>query len=355
MSVYRRGSRFYYDFMINGRRYRAAVPSAQTKKQAEHAEAVARQEVFDGTYGRPRGSAQFKQFVEQQYLPWAKVNNRAFGTAQVMAKLFVAYFHDKTLADFNQVIIERFKRDRLSTPTRSGTQRKPASVNCELAYLSKILSLAVEQHELAENPCRWIKSLRADNHRTRYLTPEEEERLMPVLEFYPTLKVIVQIALNTGMRCGEILKLKWSEVDFSRGLILVRETKSGRDRSIPINTRLVTALESLAPCSHLSPWLFPAHSKTGHLMSVRGSWLAVLEAAGITGLHFHDLRHTAATRLGESGATAFEIAAILGHSSIQMSARYTHTSSDRLHQAVEKLATKNNCLNFVAKAAAGKG
>jgi integrase len=173
---------------------------------------------------------------------------------------------------------------------------------------------------------------------------------MKVLDWYPQLKVIVQIALHTGMRCGEILKLRWRDVDLSRKVILVKNTKSGKDRAVPINSAALSALDSLTQRhGQRGEWLFPSVSECGHVTDIRCSWLAALEAAGIAGLHFHDLRHTAATRIGEAGATLAELMEIFGWSNPKMADRYTHVTKERLHQAVEKAAARNNCLNFVAR------
>lgn len=359
MSVYKRGDRWYYDFMIENRRYRKRVPAAQTKHEAENGEADAIRAVYQGTYGRPTGATFFAEFVEKNYLPVARVNNsRSFHTAEVVSRILVGYFHDKTLADINPLLIERFKRDRLKTPAWKGRARKPATVNLEIAFLSRILSLAVDQSELTENPCTKVKRLRTNNARTRYLSREEEQRLMPVLDFDSTVKSLTILALNTGMRRGELLKLRWSDVDLLRNIITVRNTKSNRDRPVPINA---DALAVFTCMNHSSEWLFPAKDNKGHLKGFDRSWHWACAQAEITDLRFHDLRHTAATRLAEAGCDAFTIAAILGHSQIQMSARYTHVSSQRLREAVEKLASaaaggagENDCLKFVARAAGSK-
>jgi hypothetical protein len=177
MTVYTRGTceknhkhngyceTWYYDFMIRRVRYREAIPEARTEAEAKCAETKARQEVYEGRYGKPRGSTPFKQFVQEQYLPWARTNNRSVATAETMARMLIAYFGEKPLADITSLIVERFKRDRLAEKTQRDKERKPGSVNCELAYLSKILSLAVESGELAINPCARVKRLRADNGR----------------------------------------------------------------------------------------------------------------------------------------------------------------------------------------------
>ena len=121
------------------------------------------------------------------------------------------------------------------------------------------------------------------------------------------LRPIVVLALNTGMRRGEILGLEWKNIDLSRGLIYVTHTKSGKDRVIPLNQDARSALESL---KRVGPRVF-------NVDWIKVAWAAALTDAKIDDFRFHDLRHTAATRLADAGTDAFTIAAILGHSTIQ--------------------------------------
>ena len=144
------------------------------------------------------------------------------------------------------------------------------------------------------------------------------------------LRPVVILALHTGMRRGEILSLRWNQIDFGRGLILVQRTKTGRDRIIPMNS---TVRETLAAIRQQAEGdqVFPIND-------VKRSFAYACVKGKIADFRFHDLRHTAATRLADRGADAFQIAAILGHSSIQMTARYTHATSDGLRRAMESLA-----------------
>lgn len=135
------------------------------------------------------------------------------------------------------------------------------------------------------------------------------------------------------MRRGEILGLEWKNVDLTRGLIYVTNTKSGKDRVIPLNQAARSALESV---KRMGPRVFDVDW-------IKMAWTAALNDAEISDFRFHDLRHTAATRLADAGTDAFTIAAILGHSTIQMSARYTHATDERKRRAVENMS---RCQNF---------
>jgi hypothetical protein len=143
--VRKRGDIWYYDFMIRRIRYRAAIPEARTKSQAEQAEAQARLEVYQGKYGKPEGSSSFVAFVKETYLPWSKLNKRSSYDDGLICKMLCEHFAGKSFAAITPMLVERFKRDRREGLTKYGTQRQPATVNRELAVLSRIFTLAVEQ------------------------------------------------------------------------------------------------------------------------------------------------------------------------------------------------------------------
>src|SRR5712692_4506100 len=137
------------------------------------------------------------------------------------------------------------------------------------------------------------------------------------------------------MRQGEIFKLKWFDVDFTRGSIHVRRTKTGKDRFIPMNSRLKALLEGL---NRANEYVFPSPKTGVALVDVKRQFDKARNAAGLSDFRFHDLRHTAATRMADHGTSAFTIAAILGHSDIRMTSRYTHATDRARRAAVESLA-----------------
>src|ERR687891_470717 len=341
MTVKKRGGRWHFSFQIKSVRYREAIPEARTKFQAEQAEAKARDQVFQGTYGVVQlGNQGFGQFVSETYLPWAKANKRTWRNDEIIANQWAETFKGQTLREVSPLAIEKWKRDRAQSITRRGTTRSPASVNMEFAVLSRIFALAVELEQAVSNPCRKVRKLRVDNQRNRYLSADEERRLMAQLKgrrrhLYP----LVALALGTGMRHGELLNLTWRNVDFLRGVIHVVNTKTARDRIIPMSQRVREVLIEQRE-TQKGDLVFAsrriAKRRAGEgLVDVKKAFVAACIDAGIEDFHFHDLRHTFATRLGEAGCNATTIARLLGHSNIQMSMRYTHASDDSLRSAVE--------------------
>jgi integrase len=338
MSVKKRGGRWYYDFMIKRIRYRGAIPEARTKQQALDAEAAVRKSVFDGTYGRPSGTASFIEYAEKVFLPWSKENKLSIND-QYHIETFKAYFSDKSFRDITPMLIEKFKRDRRQGLTRNSTQRKPASVNRELALLSRIFNMAIRDGLAAVNPCEKVQKLREDNKRTRYLSLDEEDRLMAALTGpREHLQPIVAIAINTGMRRGEILSLQWPQVDFLRGIIHVIRTKSGKPRSVPMNDLVREELQSLRAKARGSQYVFVSARTGGALAWIKRAFAAACREAQIEDFRFHDLRHTAGTRMLDAGVDPFTIAQILGHSDVRMTARYAHSTDQSKRRAVESLA-----------------
>jgi integrase len=339
MGVYKRNGHWHFTKTINGVRYRGAFKTARTKAQAEEAEREELRKIHEGRYGKPTGSSVFIDFAETTYLPWSKENKRSTSD-QYYIGVFKVFFKRKTFAEISPMLIEKFKSERRKTPTKAGKPRRPASINRELECLSAIFSMAMRKpHRLiAENPCREVAKLKEENQRNRYLAAEEEERLLAAcIGDRAHLRPIIIVALNTGMRRGEILSLKWSQVDFQRNIIHLIRTKSGKQRDVPINSVVRDELLALQPQSR-GECIF-ANSKTGRaLASCKRAFMKACQLASVEDLQFHDLRHTAATRMAETGAEPSTIKDILGHSDIRMTDRYTHAVEMRKRTALERLA-----------------
>lgn len=334
MTVRKRGKIWWFDFQLHGKRYRKAIRGAANKYQAEQVETKAKREAFEGVHGLAKlGTQLLSEFVSETYLPWARANKRSWRTDECLANLWSERFRGKTLREVSPLAIEKHKRDRAQSITRRGTTRSAASVNMELAVLSRIFALAIDLEQAAAvNPCRKVRKLRLDNQRNRYLSAAEETALMAQLTGRRKhLQPIVALALGTGMRRGELLGLKWAQVDFARGVIYVTQTKTARDRQVPMSQQVREVLLSQRALSRRAG----QGERVFTVGDVKRGFRAACNAAGIADFHFHDLRHTFATRLGDAGCTATTIAALLGHSNTQMTARYTHATDDAMRAAVE--------------------
>ncbi|MHC4196885.1 MAG: tyrosine-type recombinase/integrase [Planctomycetota bacterium] len=226
-------------------------------------------------------------------------------------------------------MIEKYKVDRAKTVTKS-------TVNRELGTFSSMLSRAVIWGRLDSNPLSKVKLFRVENRRERILSQEEESRLLGAAKDY--FKPILITALHTGMRLSEILNLPWADVDLKHGAITVRNTKSGKDRKIPMNFLLKEVL-SRQKRNSKGQLVFP-HPKTGKkIQRIQETFHTTLRRAGIHGLRFHDLRHTFATRLVLNGVDLVTVQELLGHSNITTTTRYSHPTTLTKTLAVDTLTS----------------
>jgi integrase len=159
---------------------------------------------------------------------------------------------------------------------------------------------------------------------------------MDVLSEKPSyLGAIVTLAINTGMRRGEILRLEWDQVDFFREEIKAIKTKNGHDRPVPMNTRVKAVLLTLKETSK-SRFVFPSSKKKGsHITYIRKAFNTAVKEAGITNFRFHDLRHTFGTRAADGGVEMTAIAEVMGHADIRTTRRYSHATDQGRRRAVE--------------------
>jgi integrase len=355
MSVFKRGEKWQYDFWIDGKRYRGSLPEARVKAQAERAEVKIRDSVYEGTYGKRIKAPKLRDFVADTFMPWAKLNKRTWVHDEFRSRPLIQAMGNKALDEISPILIEKYKRDRRATKTVRGTLRASSTVNRELELLSKTFSLAIDLGLAIHNPCRKVKRFREDNERNRYLSDEEESRLMAVLNGpREALRPLVVLAIHSGMRRGELLSLRWANVDFERGLIHVmnshrEKTKTGHSRSIPMNEIARKELQALHAESGDTEYVFVNRTTKKPRTELKRGFRTACREAKLEDFHFHDLRHTAATRLGDAGVDARRIMAILGHRCIQTSARYTHATDDGLRRAVEALVHRekiNSPRNF---------
>jgi integrase len=348
MSIRKRNGVFYYDFFVRGVRYRKAIPEATNKYQAERAEARAKDDVFSGRYGAEESSIKLKEFVEKEFLPWSRENKRSYKNDKSRSKPILTYFRSKMMREITRFNIEQYRKERSNTTTYRGSLRSPTTIDREIQLLSKIFALAIERKLLKENPCKGLKLSSVGNIVTRYLTPDEQERLIPLLTGRrKRLLDIVYINLATGMRRNEILSLHKSQIDFIRGSVELYKTKNGESRSVPIDESIRPILERLCKRAGKSGYLFE-NPKTGKpLKDIKTAWKNVLSDAKISGLRFHDLRHTFGTRACDGGASLSAIKDVMGHKDIRTTMRYVHATDEGKRKAVAAAVTKAKILNIV--------
>lgn len=220
-------------------------------------------------------------------------------------------------------------------PTTAGSLR-PRTVNIEVNTLSAIFREAVKRGLVDKNPVKGVRKLPEENIIIRYLSADEEKRLLEACS--PSLHSIVMVALHTGMRLGELLHLEWKDVDFEQRLIRVKLTKSHRTRYLPMNVRVVETLKALPrrPDIELVFW----NPKRGaHWSWTHGpGWQKAIRLSGVKDFRFQDLRHTFASRLVQAGVPIKVVQELLGHANVATTMRYAHLAPADLRRAVDILA-----------------
>lgn len=353
MTVRKRGEHWYVDISEKGRhRVQRVLKGARTKAQALKAEAKLRTQIFEKRYGLvERPEWRFDKFVDTSFLP-TKELKKSYKSIVSICKALKQFFGKHFISEIDTEMIESYRRMRVEQKTRLGRKRSPLRVNKEMQVLSSVFTLALEKQLIPSRPRTTM--FRVSGERIRYLKPDEEKRLFEQLDRCEWLKPIVLFALNTGMRRGEICGLQWFDLNFDRGLIHVRNTKNGKDRIIPMNMTVRQLLETqkvhrAKPRQNRdgtpkvpSTYVFPSPRTDKRLVEIKYSFARAVKEAKITDLRFHDLRHTAATRMGDAGADAFTLAAIFGWSDIRMAMRYTHAMEDAKRRAVEAIAQRHS-------------
>jgi integrase len=214
---------------------------------------------------------------------------------------------------------------------------RPATANRYKAFISLAFRLGLENSRCQSNPARLVKRLRENNERTRFLSPDEEKRLRGIIERdHPSHIPEFNIALNTGIRRGEQYHLQWADVDLQARRITLRQTKNGTTRYVPLNSAALAAFQALWERSSSEGRVFQGE-KGLPLERPRYWWDAAVVAANLQDFHWHDLRHTFASRCVMAGVDLRTLAQLLGHKTLQMVFRYSHLSQSHELAAVERL------------------
>jgi integrase len=244
---------------------------------------------------------------------------------------------------------EKFKRGKdklnkdgsLKTPAKE-YPRSGATVNRYLATLSHLLTVAKKEWRLiSSNPVEDITRKKEARGRARFLSDDERERLLKVCaeSEWPLLHTLVILAITTGARRSELIKLKWEAVDLKAARIVVGKTKNGEPRTLPLVGKTLEALRTLKlNGSGKSEYVFPnASGFPGPFQNFDHRWNTAKEDAGVVGFRFHDLRHSCASYLAADGASLLEIADVLGHKTLAMVLRYSHLIKGHKATVIEKM------------------
>ena len=248
----------------------------------------------------------------------------------------------RTLSDVTSALVSEYRSVLVSETTVGGKKRSPATVNRYLTSLSHAFAVAAREWEwLGQSPVRNVKKLREPRGRVRFLSDEERSRLLAACQVADDsrLYVLVVLAVSTGARQGELLRLRWPDIDLRRGVAVLHQTKNDERRALPLTGLALAVLTERSKVRRLDTDLVFANSE-GQPIFPRKAWEDALRAAQIEDFRFHDLRHSAASYLAMSGATLAEIAEVLGHKTLAMVKRYSHLTDLHTSKVVARMNEK---------------
>ncbi len=287
-----------------------------------------------------------KHYVKAaEYVEGRKVSGvRSLATAKGQLSVLRDHFGGRQLRSITHGDVREFRATRLAQKTRTDGQRSIASVNRELSMLRRMFTVAQREGWILRNPFASGDSLISvadEQKRERILTRAEETRLLAACETPQRahLKGILICALDTGMRQGEIFSLRWRDLDFENGLVNIQafHTKTMKERQVAMTTRLALELEQLKASAPDNPngLVFGIND------NVKRSFTAARSDAGLKDVRFHDLRHTAATRLVGAHIPLSEVGRVLGHTQANTTYRYVNANIETARRAAAALNAFN--------------
>jgi integrase len=256
------------------------------------------------------------------------------------------------LSDITPALLVEQKQLLIGSENRYGRKIGPTTSNRYIQALGHVFTVAMNEWEWTEvNPIRKVSKHKESRGRVRYLTDEERKALLEACQasdnhfLYP----VVILALSTGSRKMEVMNLKWQDIDFDRQQIVLHETKNGERRVVPLQGLALDLLKQhskvrILHCDYIFPSQKITKDKAGKIIyqpvDIRRAWENAVERANLQDFRFHDLRHTAASYLAMNGASPVDIAAVLGHKTLQMVKRYAHLSEAHTSEIVRRMNEK---------------
>ena len=339
MGLYKRkGSRFYWiTFRVNGKKISESTKTAN-KKLADRIYAKRITEIAEGRWFPNEAKKRTFEELEERYMREHSAIHKAQSSHtrdMYSFKQLSTTFEGLRLSEITPAKISDYKSIRQSKGAKTATIAK------ELELLRNALNHANEWGWMTINPFSRVKIEKANNKIERWLTAEEEERLLNASP--PWLREMIIFALNTGTRQGEMLSLRWPQVDLFRRTATILLTKNKERRTIPLNQTAMDVLKTKSKVRHISGYVFTSQAGTGiQARNLLRAYYIAREKAGLEDVRWHDLRHTFATRMVQAGVDIYRVKELLGHKSITMTMRYAHHYPESLRpgvMALDKTAT----------------
>ncbi len=346
MGLYKRGQTWWIRFTFKGQQIRKSTETGD-KKLAERIYHKILGDIAEGKWFErlPGEEKTFREMIEK-YLKEHSARNKtpkSHDRDQELAHHLIGSFGDSILTEISPKSIFQYK------VMRRDEGASPRTINYELSLMSHAFNLAIKEWEwLKDNPVSRVSREKVNNMRERWLTFEEEEKLLNASPKW--LQELIIFSLETGLRQGETLNLQWPQVDLFRKTITILEQKNKAKDVLPLNERALEVLKARAKIRHLkSNYVF--YNTNGNRIKVSNlqrAFYCAVKRSGISDLRWHDLRHTFATRLVQAGVDLYTVQKLGRWKETKMVQRYAHHYPESLRKGIEVLDSirKKNSTNL---------
>ncbi len=339
MSVYKRNGKYYCRFQIDGERHHYLCNGANTKAEAEKIENGFKYKVQQ----RQNGVIQKKEEknkcllsnVLNNFLEYSKINRTVYKQDKARVKVILVFFGMQKEAE---AIIRKDIDDFKSYMLDIGRSKK--TINLYLDILRESYNLAIDNEWLYKNPFTQKIKFKLEPRKINYLTDDKVKRLYSCVP--DEYKGIFIVALNTGLRRGNIIDLKWENIDFNFKIIEITKNKGNKHIKLPMNETVYKFLKERFILRE-SEYIF-INPKTGKKFSTTAferMWWKIRKKAGLDNFKFHGLRHTVGTKLAKENVPVHIIKEVLAHSDINTSMQYIHAASLDIQNAINVLNSYN--------------
>lgn len=348
MAIYKRGDTYWFEFTFDGRRVRRSTKT-RSRRAAREIEAAYRVKLAKGEVGlEERKRAPTFSDALKEFLAWSEHQHAARLSThrryEVSSKALKRFFGATPLDQITPEVVDRFKIWRAGKNSDyTGRRLRPATINRELACLKLLFNRFDDT--VPKNPVRKIKFFPEDNDQVRVLNSDEEK--LYLLATSQPLRDIATLMLETGMRPEEVCRIRRENVHLAEGYLFnpFGKTKAAR-RKVPLSNRATAVLYSRLE-KVKGDFLFPGRATDQPIVKVNAAHVSTLarinrlrlesNESAVPPFRLYDLRHTWATRAAMAGVDLVTLAAMLGHSRIQMVLRYAHPTEEHQFAAMKKL------------------
>lgn len=335
-SAFGRDKKYRVCVSVKGKRVTRVVDNLTLAREAE---AAIKGDMVRGEYDINHNDKKAPTLnkVWEKYLPWAKEHKKSWPADMwYYCKHLEPRFGKKSLDAISPIDIERMKTELRKGVNKRGKPFAAATIKHQLVIIRRLYNLARMWNLYdGKNPIDSVSMPKVDNQQTEFLTDEELTRLLDTLETWPFREsaAFIRFALFTGLRRGELFKLQWDDVDFERGIITLKDPKSGKTESIPVSGE---AMEVLRTLEVISSFVFPGENGKQR-SNFHGPWRRIREAAGLPkGFRFHGLRHHFASTLVSNGVDLLVVQKLLTHKDSKTTSRYAHLAPGATRDAALK-------------------